>query len=84
MGIAERAMYFGAPLFNAGHESTEVTMPAKTWFHAEGATSYSAFKMIAGSTLIARRSGSIAATSAVTPMAPRAIHSVAGSSAFTS
>jgi hypothetical protein len=37
-GIAERAMYFGAPLFNAGHESHGITMPSTTWFHAEGAT----------------------------------------------
>jgi Domain of unknown function (DUF4394)/Calx-beta domain len=38
LGIAERAMYFGAPLFNAGHESHGITLPSTTWFHAEGAT----------------------------------------------
>jgi hypothetical protein len=38
LGIAERAMYFGVPLFNAGHESHGITMPSTTWFHAEGAT----------------------------------------------
>jgi hypothetical protein len=37
-GIAERAMYFGSPLFNAGHESAGVPGPSTTWFHAEGAT----------------------------------------------
>jgi len=36
--IAERAMYFGTPLFNGGHESAGVGAPATTWFHAEGAT----------------------------------------------
>ena len=36
--IAERAMYFGSPLFNGGHESAGVTTPSTTWFHAEGAT----------------------------------------------
>ena len=38
LGIAERAMYFGTPVFNAGHESHGVPLPSKTWFHAEGAT----------------------------------------------
>jgi hypothetical protein len=37
-GIAERAMYFGTPLFNGGHESVGVTAPAASWFLAEGAT----------------------------------------------
>jgi hypothetical protein len=36
--IAERAMYFGIPQFNGGHESAGVTEPATSWFHAEGAT----------------------------------------------
>jgi len=34
----ERAMYFGSPLFNGGHESAGVGAPSTTWFHAEGAT----------------------------------------------
>lgn len=37
-GIAERAMYFGTPLFAAGHESAGIAAPSTTWFHAEGAT----------------------------------------------
>jgi heme/copper-type cytochrome/quinol oxidase subunit 2 len=38
-GVAERAMYFGAPLlFSAGHESAGVNAPATSWFLAEGAT----------------------------------------------
>jgi Ca2+-binding RTX toxin-like protein len=37
-GVAERAMYFGTPLFNAGHESAGVNAPATEWFLAEGAT----------------------------------------------
>jgi Ca2+-binding RTX toxin-like protein len=37
-GVAERAMYFGAPLFNAGHESAGVNAPSTSWFLAEGAT----------------------------------------------
>jgi hypothetical protein len=36
--VAERAMYFGTPLFNGGHESAGVGAPSLTWFHAEGAT----------------------------------------------
>ena len=36
--IAERAMYFGQPLFNGGHESAGVTEPSTQWFHAEGRT----------------------------------------------
>ena len=37
--IAERAMYFGnTPFWGAGHESAGVSAPAKTWYHAEGAT----------------------------------------------
>jgi hypothetical protein len=35
---AERAMYFGQPTFNAGHESTGVNAASKNWFLAEGAT----------------------------------------------
>jgi hypothetical protein len=41
-GIAERAMYFGAPpadaLWKGGHESAGATAPALEWFLAEGAT----------------------------------------------
>jgi hypothetical protein len=37
-GAAERAMYFGTPTFNGGHESAGVTRPATDWFLAEGAT----------------------------------------------
>jgi hypothetical protein len=37
-GAAERAMYFGQPTFNGGHESAGVTDPATDWFLAEGAT----------------------------------------------
>jgi hypothetical protein len=37
-GAAERAMYFGSPTFNGGHESAGVTRPATDWFLAEGAT----------------------------------------------
>jgi hypothetical protein len=37
-GVAERAMYFGSPVFNAGHESAGVNAPATEWFLAEGAT----------------------------------------------
>ena len=36
--IAERAVYFGEPLFNGGHESAGVAEPSTTWFHAEGRT----------------------------------------------
>ena len=36
--IAERAMYFGSPLFNGGHESAGVSAPATSWFHPEGRT----------------------------------------------
>jgi hypothetical protein len=37
-GAVERAMYFGSPVFNGGHESAGVTQPATEWFLAEGAT----------------------------------------------
>jgi len=38
-GVAERAMYFGTnPLWTGGHESAGETMPATTWYVAEGAT----------------------------------------------
>jgi hypothetical protein len=37
-GAAERAMYFGTPTFNGGHESAGVTRPSTSWFLAEGAT----------------------------------------------
>ena len=37
-GIAERAMYFGTPVFNAGHESSAVNATSTSWLHAEGAT----------------------------------------------
>jgi hypothetical protein len=37
-GAAERAMYFGSPVFNGGHESAGVTRPSTDWFLAEGAT----------------------------------------------
>jgi hypothetical protein len=37
-GAAERAMYFGTPTFNGGHESAGVTSTARDWFLAEGAT----------------------------------------------
>jgi hypothetical protein len=37
-GVAERAMYFGQPLFNGGHASAGETAPATDWFLAEGAT----------------------------------------------
>jgi hypothetical protein len=37
-GAVERAMYFGSPLFNGGHESAGVTRLATDWFLAEGAT----------------------------------------------
>ncbi len=37
-GVAERAMYFGSPVFNGGHESAGVTRLATDWFLAEGAT----------------------------------------------
>ena len=36
--IAERAMYFGTPTFNGGHESAGVAAPSTSWFHAEGRT----------------------------------------------
>jgi hypothetical protein len=36
--VAERAMYFGSPLFSGGHESAGVQAPSRTWFLAEGAT----------------------------------------------
>ena len=37
-GGAERAMYFGTPIFNGGHESAGATELATEWFLAEGAT----------------------------------------------
>ena len=37
-GAAERAMYFGSPVFNGGHESAGATRPSTNWFLAEGAT----------------------------------------------
>jgi Ca2+-binding RTX toxin-like protein len=37
-GAVERAMYFGTPVFNAGHESAGVNEPSTRWFLAEGAT----------------------------------------------
>ena len=37
-GAAERAMYFGTPVFNGGHESAGVTRTSTDWFLAEGAT----------------------------------------------
>jgi len=37
-GAAERAMYFGTPVFNGGHESAGVTSTSREWFLAEGAT----------------------------------------------
>jgi hypothetical protein len=36
--IAERAMYFGSPLFSGGHNSVGVPLPATRWFFGEGAT----------------------------------------------
>jgi hypothetical protein len=36
-GAAERAMYFGTPVFNGGHESAGVTRTSTDWFLAEGA-----------------------------------------------
>lgn len=36
--LAERAMYFGTPLFNGGSAAAGVTAPSTTWYHAEGAT----------------------------------------------
>jgi hypothetical protein len=37
-GLAERAMYFGTPIFNAGHDSAGATSPSTEWILAEGAT----------------------------------------------
>jgi hypothetical protein len=37
-GMAERAMYFGSPLFNGGHDSAGATALSTTWYLAEGAT----------------------------------------------
>jgi hypothetical protein len=37
-GAAERAMYFGTPVFNGGHESAGVNRPSTNWYLAEGAT----------------------------------------------
>ncbi len=36
--VAERAMYFGTPLFSGGHNSIGVPLPATRWFFGEGAT----------------------------------------------
>jgi hypothetical protein len=36
-GVAERAMYFGTPLFNGGHESAGVNEASTSWSLAEGA-----------------------------------------------
>jgi hypothetical protein len=38
VGAVERAMYFGSPVFNAGHESAGVNRLTTDWFLAEGAT----------------------------------------------
>jgi hypothetical protein len=35
---AERAMYFGTPLFNGGTDSAGVSLPGTKWLFAEGAT----------------------------------------------
>lgn len=35
---AERALYFGSPLFNGGHDSAGVTFPTTQWYFAEGAS----------------------------------------------
>jgi hypothetical protein len=35
---AERAMYFGTPLFNGGTDSAGVSLPATKWYFAEGAS----------------------------------------------
>ena len=37
-GVAERAMYFGQPLFNGGSVASGVQAPSTVWYHAEGAT----------------------------------------------
>ena len=37
-GVAERAMYFGTPLFNGGSVAAGVQAPSMVWYHAEGAT----------------------------------------------
>ncbi len=37
-GVAERAMYFGLPLFNGGSVAAGVQAPSTMWYHAEGAT----------------------------------------------
>ena len=36
--VAERAMYFGTPLFSGGHNSLGSPLPATQWFFGEGAT----------------------------------------------
>ncbi|MPY90059.1 MAG: DUF4394 domain-containing protein [Luteitalea sp.] len=48
-GVAERAMYFGTPVFEGGHISAGVRAPAQTWFHAEGATApfFNTFLLVA-------------------------------------
>lgn len=65
-GIAERAMYFGAPpdiLWKGGHGSAGVTVPATEWFLAEGATGpfFETF-------ILAANPGSTAATATFTYM----------------
>ena len=37
-GMAERAMYFGTPVFNGGHDSAGATSPSTEWILSEGAT----------------------------------------------
>src|SRR4029453_3191967 len=46
---AERAMYFGTPTFNGGHESAGAPSPSTSWFLAEGATGdfFSTFLLLA-------------------------------------
>jgi hypothetical protein len=46
---AERAMYFGTPTFNGGHESAGAPSPSTNWFLAEGATGdyFSTFLLLA-------------------------------------
>jgi len=37
-GMAERAMYFGTPVFDGGHDSAGATSPSTEWILSEGAT----------------------------------------------
>ena len=48
-GMAERAMYFGAPLFAGGHASAGVTGASTTWYLSEGASGsfFSTFVLLA-------------------------------------